>query len=829
MTNLRYAIRQLRKAPVFSTVAILTLALGIGANTGIFTLLDQALLRTLPISHPEQLVRLRYSGARLGSINYYGGDQYDYFSYPSYRELRDKSAVFSGVLANSEAQVGVQWNNHPELADGELVSGNYFDVLGVRSAIGRLLVPADDVPNGNAVTVLSFRYWKERFNSDPSVIGKALMVNGHPFTIVGVAPPGFRSVITGYSPKLFFPLATNSLVNPVGYDLNDIRLSFLTIEARLKPGETRAHAEAAIDPLWRAIRAEQLKQVSDAERMTRRSLQADSRLMLVNNERGFSPLRDQIRTPLLIVMGMVVLVLLMACVNVSSLLLVRAAGRVREMSVRYALGATRRQIVQQLLTEGLLLGAAGSILGLMLAPAVTSALARHFVGDPTADLPFSTQPDHRILIFNFGVALIAALLFSMAPALRFLHPDLIGSLKQQIQTSSGGPLRFRRLSVAVQIGLSLLLLIGAALFVRTIRNLRDVNLGFATDHLLSFGIDPQLSGYKPDRVLAVDQRILQTLQSLPGTRAVAGTTDPELMGMESMTGVTIAGSSSSQPIIVEGPWVTPGYFSTTGIPLLAGRDFTDQDGPDKPKVVIVNARFAKLHFGTPQNAIGKLLEHGNNAGKSDLEIVGVVGDSRHADLRTEVRETMYRAVYQQDGGFGLEFYVRTWQSPDAAKSTIRTAMRQIDPNLVVDTLRTMDEQVAVSMANDRLVAALAVTFGALAILMAGIGLYGVLAYATAQRTREIGIRMALGARRSAVVRLILADVGWLAGMSILVTLPISFLLSRAVQSQLYNVSPADPLVIACGIVMVGMVVIAASLLPARRAARIEPMQALRTE
>ncbi len=829
MQELRYAVRQLRKAPVFTAVAVLTLALGIGANTAIFTLLDQALIRSLPVSHPEQLVRLRYTGARVGNINYYGGDQYDYFSYPSYRELRDGNSVFSGMLANSEAQVGVQWKNQPELADGELVSGNYFDVLGVHPAIGRLLLPADDVPNGNAITVLGFSYWKERFDSDPGVVGKALTVNGHPFTIVGVAPPGFRSVITGYAPKLFFPLATKSLVNPNSYDLNDIRSAWLTIEARLKPGETRAHAQIIVDPLWRAIRAEQLKQVGNAEQMVRRSFLANSQLLLVDNERGFSPLRDQIRVPLLIVMGMVGLVLLMACVNVSSLLLVRAAGRVREMSVRYALGATRWQITRQLLTEGLLLGAIGSVFGLMLAPGLTSLLARRLLADPTGDLFFSTQPDHRILLFNFGVGLLTALLFSMAPVLRFLHPDLVGSLKQQIATASGGPLRFRRLSVAVQIGLSLLLLIGAALFVQTLRNLRNVNLGFAADHLLSFGIDPQLAGYKTGQVPGLDRRIFQTLAALPGTRSVGATTDPELMGVESMTGVTIAGSSTTEPIMVEGPWITPRYFSTTGIPLLAGRDFTDQDGPDKPKVVIVSALFARLHFGTPQNAIGKLLQHGNNAGKSDLEIIGVVGDSRHVDMRTGAIETVYRAAYQlPDPGF-LQFYVRTWQSPDAAKDTIRAAMRQIDPNLVVDSLRTMDEQIAVSMSNDRLIAMLAVSFGALATLMAGIGLYGVLAYATAQRTREIGIRMALGARRNAVMRLILADVVWLAGISIVVTLPIAMLLSRTLHSQLYGVSPADPMVIASGVLLVIAVVILSALLPARRAACVEPMQALRTE
>ena len=828
MMNLRYAIRQLRKAPVFTSVAVITLALGVGANTAIFTLLDQALLRTLPISHPEQLVRLRYSGARLGSINYYGGDQYDYFSYPSYRELRDQNSVFAGLLANSEAQVGVQWKNQPELADSELVSGNYFGVLGVQPAIGRLLLPADDgVQNGNPVVALSFSYWTERFNSDPGVVGKALEVNGHPFTVVGVIQPGFRSAIAGYAPKLFFPLSTTSLVNPQAADLNDFRYQWLTIEGRLKSGESRQRAEAGLTPLWQALRSEQLSKSDDSERLVRRPLAQDSKLLVVDNSRGFSPLRDQIRVPLLIVASMVGLVLLMATVNISSLLLVRAAGRVREISVRYSLGATRWQVTRQMLTEGLLLGVLGSSLGLALAPMVSSALAWRLAGNATGSAPFSSQPDHRILLFNFGIGLLAAVLFSLAPALRFLHPDLVGWLKQQTATASGAPVRFRRLSVAVQIGLSLLLLIGAGLFVQTLRNLKKVDLGFASDHLLSFGIDPQLAGYKTEQVGALHRRILSTLTALPGARSAGGTTDPELMGMESRTGVTVPGGS--EPIPVEAPSITPGYFSTVGIPVLAGRDFSDQDGPGKPQVVLVNARFAKLHFGTPQNAIGKLLQHGNNAGKSDLEIVGVVGDSKHVDMRTEVKETLYRDVYQQANPGFLQLYVRTWQAPDAAKNDIRKAMRQLDPNLVVDTLRTMDEQMAESTSNERLVALLAVSFGALAVLMAGIGLYGVLAYATAQRTREIGIRMAMGAERGAVMRLVLSDVLWLAGISMAITLPVAMLASRAVRSQLYNVSPADPLVMASGVLLVTVVIFVSALLPARRASRVEPMQALRTE
>jgi predicted permease len=828
--DLRFALRQLRKSPIFALVAVLTLALGIGANTAIFTLLDQALLRMLPVSHPEQLVRLRFEGLHNGNVNFYGGDEHDYFSLPAYRELRDKNSVFSGVIANSEAQVGVRWNNQPELASAELVSGNYFDTLGIRPALGRLLIPADDAAdNSNPVVALSFNYWKTRFNSDPGIVGKALLINGQPFTIIGVIDPGFKSAISGYAPKVFFPLSTTKLVNPGMSDPNDVRSAWLTIEARLKPGETRAGAEAGVNPLWQAIRREQLVQVRESEELVRRGFLQNTKLLLLDNSRGFSPMRDDIRVPLFILMGMVGLVLLMACVNVSSLLLVRAAGRVREMSVRYSLGASRWQVIRQLLVEGLALGLLGSLVGLAVAGTLSSFLIRKVIVDTSGDLPFSSHPDLRVLLFNFGLALLVSLLFSMAPAFRFLYPDLVSSLKQQTATASGSNLRFRRLSVGLQICLSLILLIGAGLFVQTLRNLRNVDLGFVSEHLVSFGIDPQLAGYSADQVAGLHRRILRTLTALPGVRSAAGNSDPELMGMQSMTGVTIAGSGSTDPILVEGPWITPGYFATTGIPLLAGRDFNDSDLPDKPDVVLVNASFARHHFGTPQNAVGKFLLHNNKTGSSNFQIVGVVADSKHVDMRSEVKETLYRAAFQLPTPGFLQFYVRTWQSPDAAKTDIRAAMQQLDSKLVVDGLRTMDEQIAENTSNDGLVATLAVVFGLLATLMAAIGLYGVLAYSTAQRTQEIGIRMALGAQRQAVVRLVLSDVLWLAGISIVVTVPISMLLSRTLRSQLYNVSPADPVVIGGAVLVIALVVAGAAMLPARRAASIEPMKALRTE
>jgi len=560
----------------------------------------------------------------------------------------------------------------------------------------------------------------------------------------------------------------------------------------------------------------------------------ESRLQVLDERRGFSPLRDQIQAPLLIVMAMVGLVALMACVNVSSLLLVRAAARVKEMSVRYAMGAGRWQIVRQLLIEGLTLGLLGGALGLAITPPLSAFLTRRIVGDAATELPFSSRPDMRILLFTFGLAFLVSVLFSLAPALRFLRPDLVNSLKQQTTTGSGGHLRFRRVSVAVQIGLSLLLLVGAGLFVQTLRNLKSLNVGFTTDHLVTFGIDPTLAGYDPKQALQVQKQLLEELTAQPGVRSVAGTDDPMLAGDDERSNISLAsrGNKPDDDIHVEWSNITPGYFTTMNIPLLAGRVFTDQDDNGKAKVAVVNAALARKYFREPKNAVGQLMERGSGSdNKFDIEIVGVVGDTKHFDMRSEIDPTVYRPYYQDErpeAGF-MQYYVRTWQAPEAAETTIRHAVQQTSPKLVIDTMRTMDEQIADNISNDRLVAMLAVSFGVLATLLAAIGLYGVLAYVTAQRTREIGIRMALGAQRFAVMRLVLADVLWLAGIAIVVTLPLAVLLSRTVRSQLYGVSPADPTVLVAGTLMIAVVAMLSALLPARRAATVEPMKALRTE
>ena len=830
LQDIRLGMRQMRKSPVFTAVAILTLALGIGANTAVFTLLDQALLRSLPVSHPEQLVRLHWTGDAPGHFNSYGGDDNDYFSYPMYRDLRSMNTVFQDVVANDQQNVAISWKNKPDMAGCELVSGNYFEGLGVRPALGRLIVPSDEALNANLVVVLSFNYWKAHFASDPTIVNQTLLINTQPFTIIGVAPSGFRSIVAGSVEDLFVPVTAKGVITPRWQDLEDRRSNWLTLSARLKPGVTRQQAEVAMAPLWHSLRAEEFKTFVHKDRWQKRFLD-DSRLQVFDGARGFSPLRDQIGVPLMVLMGMVGLLVLMACVNIASLLLVRAAGRIREISVRYAMGAGRWQIVRQLLIEGVLLGLLGGSLGVAVAPAVSQFLIRRLMSDASTELPFNAAPDSRVLLFAFVLAFLVSLAFSLAPALHFLNPDLVSSLKQQTLTSSGTRLRFRRITVGAQIGLSLLLLIGAGLFVRTLRNLQSVDLGFTPDHLFGFNVNPRLAGYQPDQVNALNKRILEALSALPGVRNVAATDDPDLSGEDDNGNVRILGynASENEDMQAEQPWVTPQYFTTMQVPLLAGRVFTDDDIVGKENVAIVNASFATHYFGSAQAALGRVVNFGSVAEPQNTTIVGVVGDTKHHSVRDPVKRTVYRALFQSLQPNFTTFLLRTYQSPSAAESSVRTAMQQLDSKLALGKVRTMDELVADNLSSERIIALLAMSFGVLAVLLAAIGLYGVLAYSTAQRTREIGIRMAVGAQRSSVVRLVLSDVLWLTGITVVLTVPLSLVFANMLRSQLFGVSPFDPLSLLVGTLLIALVALLSAALPAKRAASVEPMKALRME
>ena len=831
LQNLRYALRQLRKYPGFTLVAVLTLAVGIGANAAIFSLTDQVLLRQLPVSEPDRLVMLRFTGSDTGHTSSYGGDQGQYFSYPMYRDLRDRNSVFSGMLAMFPAQVGIQWRNTPSLANSELVSGNYFSLLGVRPAAGRLLMPEDSATRGaTPLVVLSYRYWTKHFASDPSVINQGILINGNPFTIIGVVQPGFNSVIAGTAPDFFVPITMKAQMTPQWDELEDRRSKWLNIVARLKPGMTVEQAEAGINPLWQSIRVMELQSITSKSQRFREQFVAKSYVTLLDGSRGFSPLREVMRVPLLILMGMVGLLTLMATANVGSLLLVRAAGRAREMSVRYSLGATRRRVIGQLLVEGLALGIVGGILGLAFSPLLAKALINFVNPAATAAgmTPFSATPDLRVVGFCLLVSGSASLLFSLAPIVQFYRPNLAPALKQQTGTGEVAHARFRRLTVGMQIALSLVLLVGAGLFSRTLTNLKLVDVGFVTDHLLTLQLEPRMAGYQPASVAPLYKRVIDTLSSQPGVQSVGMTDDPVLADSNNTSSIEVRGYQAQEGERMSFEWehVTPRYFATLQIPLLTGRVFNDLDIPTSAKVVIVNESFVRKFFGNAVNALGKTFSVGKDG---TLLIVGVVKDAKHSNLHQEPKPIFYTPIFQDAEPNAVAVYIRTRQAPEDAASTVRNAVFGVDSKLVVDSLQSMNAEIDTTLTSERILSFLASSFGGVAVFIAAIGLYGVLAYSIAQRTREIGVRMALGATRGAVVTMVLREVLIMTGLSVAVAAPTAIALASFVKSQLYGISYFDPRTLFLVMLAIGTVALLAACVPARRAVQVQPITALRYE
>ena len=835
--DMRYGLRGLLRNPGFAAVAVLTLALAIGANSTIFSLLSQALLRALPVQNPDQLVVLSYAGGAPGHHQSEGGNSHGHqheFSYPMYRDLRDRNTALSGLIASAPAGVGVVWNNHAEPVLAEMVTGNYFETLGVRPAVGRLLVSSDETADGaNPVAVLNFDYWKSHL-AEAQVEGKTLLINGAPFTILGVAPPGFHSVVFGRFPKIYVPITMQRTVQPEWVYLNDRKGYWIDLVGRLRPSLTRAQAESSMNQLYLALRRTEVPLLVDQTPKDLQDFLDKAHLNLESGANGFSPFRQDAKLPLTIMMAMALLVVGMAVVNVASLLLVRAAMRVREFSMRFALGATSGQILRQLLTEGLLLGICGAAFGLLLAPPALKLLIRWMSGTTENNVPFSPSLDWRVLLFTIGATLAASLLFSLAPAAQFWNPRLAAALRQQGDSGRAGSLRFRRTCVALQIGFSLLLIVGAGLFVRTIQNLHQVDPGFATDHLLAFNLDPEMAGYARESVTPVEQRVIDSLAVLPGVHGVAATNDADLRG-DDREGDVVVDQDCNHPrpeeneLDIELPWVSNGYLQTLGVPLVAGRYFNPADAATSQKVAIVNESFVRHYFGgNALAALGHRVCRPHRAATNAF-IVGVVKDVKHTSLRDPVMAMEYTLFSQAERPGGLFFYVRTWQPPQSAANTIRAAVANIDTKLIVSHLTTMTADIDDNLLSERTIALLAGTFGGLATLLAGIGLYGILAYSTAQRTREIGIRMALGAKRGSVVNLILREVLILSGLAIGVTVPLAMLATRAIRSQLFGVSVADPGVYAAGILLIAIVATIAGLVPSRRAASVDPARALRNE
>lgn len=823
--DIRHVSRGLRKNPGFVLVVVLTLGLGIGANTAIFSLMDQVLLRSLPVRDPGSLVLLDGPGAFQGrTMNAMT------FSYPMYRDFRDRNDVFEGMLARFPTSMTVVWKGQSERAAGELVSGNYFELLGVRPSAGRVFNAADDhTPGAHAVAVLSHGYWLRRFGGDPEVLGQAITVNGHPLTIVGVSAAGFTGLQVGQAADVMVPLMMKAQMTPTWDDLENRRSRWLTLMARLRPGVSREQALAAMDVIYRQINEAEIKDIPNASATFRQRF-VEKRLVMLPGNRGVSDLRTQFSTPLIVLMGMVGMVLLIACANVANLLLARTTSRQREIAVRLALGAGRGRIVRQQLVESGLLALAGAAVGLVLAAWTGQLLLAALPGD-AAGRNLSSSPDLRVALFALALAVITALVFGLVPALQATRATVTSALKEEAGSVAGGgrQARVRRGLVVAQVALSMLLLAGAGLFARSLYNLKSIDPGFRVDSLMAFSIDPTLSGYDSARMLSFYERLQQELGRLPGVNGVSMSEVGALTGNQWGMTVRVEGYAPKEGEdmnpSVDG--VAPDYFRTMGIPLVAGREFTDRDTAGAPAVAVISEAMARYYFGT-EPAVGRRIGFGRAAG-TPIEIVGVARDVRSLQLRDEPQRFVY-IPYRQDSSLtGLTFYVRTSGDAAAAATAVRQTAQRLDPNLPIYDMKSMTVQVDESLFVERMVAVLSVAFGVLATLLAGLGLYGVMSYAVARRTREIGIRMALGAERSRVLWLILREVAVLAAAGIGSGVLAAIWLTRQVRSQLYGIAPNDPVTLGAAIAVLGAIALFAGYIPARRATTIDPMVALRTE
>jgi predicted permease len=828
--DLKYALRMLGKNPGFTIVAVITLALGIGANTAIFSLTDQVLLRMLPVGHPKELVILRSPGPSPGR-NWNDGPGGTSFSYPAYEDLRDRNQVLSGLLARFSTQVSVAAQGSSELANGELVTGNYFTVLEVEPAMGRVFGAEDETaPGANPVVVLSYGYWKRRFGLDPGILNKQLAVNGHPLTVVGVSRAGFSGVQVGQAPDLFIPITLKAQMTPNWDGLADRDDHWLAMIGRLKPGMSVAKAQAGIAPTYHAM----LETESPAKKSNSKTRQEflDRKLILDPGSKGRPILQHDTKGPLLALMGMVGLVLMIACANLASLLVARGEARQREIALRLALGAGRWRLVRQLVAESLLLAVVGGAAGIVLASWSLNLIVRAIPEDPgTSGL--TPQLDYRVLIFAAVISIFTGILFGLAPALRASRANIQTILKDQGSSVSAGRanVRVRKFLLAAQIALTAVLLASAGLFAHSLLNLNRQDLGVRPDHVLQFSISPELNGYTPPQSIVLVERIRKNLESLPGVRAVSASEIAMLANSNSSSNITVQDykEQENENMDVDQNWVGPDFLSAMGTPLMSGREISESDTATAPRVAVVNQKFVQRFFAG-RNPIGQHFGFGGGDDVHlDVEIVGVVKDSKNIDLRQDIGPYVL-VPYSHSSHFGnATFYVRTHQDPVSLATAVRKTVQDYDGKLSVFDLKTLTAQVNDIVFTDRLVTYFSLGLGILASLLAAIGLYGVMAYVVARRTREIGIRMALGATQGNVARMVLQEIAGISVMGLTVGLVAAYATGRIIESQLFGVKAGDPFVFAAAAVLLVIVAVLAGWLPARKAASVDPMVALRYE
>jgi predicted permease len=827
--DLRLAFRGLRRNPLFASVAILSLALGIGANAAIFTLLDQIVLRKLPVRSPDELVMLYQDAANMGSNM---GQRMH--SYPLYQDLQARAEPFAEVMCRRITDASISVDGGTERVRAETVSGNFFSMLGVQPAVGRLFNPKDDdqVYNGHPVVVLSYDYWVRRFARDPNVVGKNIRVNDHPMTIVGVSAQGFFGLDPAGSPQIRVPIQMKPVMYPdwPWLHVDNRRARWVQIFARLKPGYTVESAQGPLQGLFTQIRQHEMSlPAASTWSAYNREQFMKGRILLESAAGGFSGLRNAFDTALIVLMCMVGLVLLIACANVANLLIARAFMRQKELAVRLSLGASRSRLIGQMLVESLVLAALGAVLGLGLSILLTRGLLS-LLPSGSAPLLIAPTPDGRILLFTLGLTVLTALVFGLLPALRASRSDPWTTLKDTIGSIAGGrgSLFLRKGLVILQVSLSFLLLFGAGLFVRSLHNLKSTDTGVALDNLVAFQLSASLNGYDDDRGTRFYEGLLEKIRTAPGIKSAAYVSVPILAGTEWDSSMAVEGHTPQDGEDIQAFMnaLSPGYFGTMGIPMLEGRDFTRMDAKQDPTVAIVNRRFAE-HYFKGKSAIGKRLGQGGGPNsKLTIEIIGVVENSLYEGPREGVRRQVF---WPRWGKSDATYYVRTATSSSDTFNTIRAQVREIDSAMPVYGLKTVEGQLDETLLTDRLIALLSAGFGVLATLLASIGLYGVMAFVVARRRKELGVRLALGAQPTGVIWLVMKEVLLLLGVGLAIGIPTAILLARFVSSQLHGIQAHDPLIAGATVALLATVSIAAGFLPAHRASRIDPILALRAE
>ena len=832
MIHLKQAARSLARTPFLTAVAVLSLALGIGANAAVFSMVEQLLLRALPVVEPDRLVNLVAPGPKPGSQNCnVAGDCSEVLSYPMYRDLEREHPGLTGVAGHRAISVNLAVDERAVQASGMLVSGTYFPLLGVRPALGRMLQPADDqVPGEHAVAVLGHAFWQNRLGGDPDVLNRPIVVNGRPLTVVGVAAPTFHGTTFGERPDVYVPLTMREALEGVDAGFDERRSYWIYAFGRLAPGVSPEPAAAALNQLYSGIIQE--TELELQTRMTAADLEAFAAkpLILRPGDRGQSRIDEEAGGPILFMMVVTVLVLLIACANIANLLLARGARRQTELAIRNSLGAHRWQLIRQLLAEALLLAALGGVAALGVARGTLVLIGSMMPIE--ARTVMATEIRWPVLLFTAAVALGTALLFGLYPAFRATRTALVTTLRNTGGQTSGGrsSARFRTWLVTAQIALSLALLIGAGLFVRSLANVSRVDLGMAADNVVTFGVSPARNGYDGQQSRTLFRRLEEELGGLPGVTGVTASSIPLLADSDMSSDISVQGFRWNPGMDANASWtmIGPGFFRTLGIPLLAGREFTPADEGEDFTVAIVNQSFLEKFGLDRSSALGTMMAQGTGDGvELDVRIVGVVADALYNNVKDGPPPAFY-VPYRQDEQRGrLTFYVRTAGDPVPVLAAVPGVLQRLDPTLPMDELKTLRQQARDNVFMDRMVSGFAAALAVLATLLAAIGLYGVVSFAVTQRTREFGLRMALGAASPEIRSLVLGQVGRMLLVGGTAGILGALALGQAASSLLFRMKGHDLASFAGALAVLALVTLAAAWIPARKAARVNPLQALR--